>query len=282
MYVAEKLIFVELHKTGGTHIGKWLSELAPGEQVGKHNRVPTSLRDRFVIGSVRNPWDWYVSLWGYGCDGRGAVYHAVTRGLSLRYLLRQLGSEMGAVGYPARAMMRQALADVQRPVARWRAVYRDSNNAEAFRDWLHLLMDNERRFDCAEGFGFSPISRWGGLLTYRYLKLFTSLDARIYNDPALGSLESAQIALSETRLVQHVIRMETLEDDLLEAVSRAGYSPSHDQRAAVLQARSAKTNTSSRRPASFYYDAATIALVQERESLIITEHGYRSPTSGDA
>ncbi len=40
MFVSDKLVFTELHKTGGTHIYSWLSRLIGGEQRGKHNRVP--------------------------------------------------------------------------------------------------------------------------------------------------------------------------------------------------------------------------------------------------
>ncbi len=206
MYVADRLVFVELHKTGGTHIGTWLSRLAPGEQVGKHNRVPPALRDRFVIGSVRNPWDWYVSLWGYGCDSKGAVFQTVTRGLDFGYLWRDLGIEMGSTGIPVGTMLRQAVADLQRPVAAWRRVYR-------------------------------PVSQWAGILTYRYLKLFTTLDARLYTDTTLATEAGARAALAKHRLVQGIIRTEHLEEDFINALNRAGYALTEEQCAAVRAGR---------------------------------------------
>lgn len=282
MYVAERLVFVELHKTGGTHIGTWLARLAPGEQVGKHNRVPPALRDRFVIGSVRNPWDWYVSLWGYGCDGKGAVFQTVTRGLDLGYLWRDLGIEMGSTGIPVGTMLRQAVADLQRPVSAWRRVYRDANDAGAFREWLQMMMDVPRRFDVAEGFGFSPVSQWAGILTYRYLKLFTTLDARLYTDTTLATEAGARAALAKHRLVRGIIRTEHLEEDFIDALQRAGYALTDEQCAAVRAGRHAKTNTSGRRSASYYYDAAAIDLIARREALIIGEHGYVPPAADGA
>lgn len=189
MYVADRLVFVELHKTGGTHISTCLARLAPGEQVGKHNRVPPALRDRFVIGSVRNPWDWYVSLWGYGCDGKGAVFQTVTRGLDIGYLWRDLGIEMGSSGYPVGTVLRQTVADLQRPAAAWRRLYRDVNDAGAFREWLQMMMDVSRRFDVAEGFGFSPVSRWAGILTHRYPKaLWTRVDGLHADESPAGKV----------------------------------------------------------------------------------------------
>lgn len=278
MYVAERLVFVELHKTGGTHIGKWLAQLAPGEQVGKHNRVPEALRDRFIVGAVRNPWDWYVSLWAYGCEGRGSVHRQTTRGVDLSYLLRQLAPELGVKGYPLSRMLRQAVADARKPSSRWRSLYRDANDPHAFREWIRLMMEPARRFDMAEGFGFSPVSAWAGLMTYRYLKLFSSLGDDLYRDSRLATPHTARERWNTARVVRYVIRNECLEDDLLEALARAGYSVSLEQQAAVRAGRSQKTNTSSRRSAGHYYDEATIALVRERETLIIDEHGYEPPS----
>lgn len=281
MYVTDRLVFVELHKTGGSHIGKWLAKLAPGEQIGKHNRVPAHLRQRYIVGSVRNPWDWYVSLWGYGCGGQGAVYHKATRGLSLAYVVRQLGTEMGHAGYPIQAMLRQTLSDLQYSPATWQAVYRDADDAGAFREWLHMMMNVRRRLEVGEGYGFSPVSRWAGILTYRYLKLFTSLDARLYGDDTLGTEAGALNALRAHKLVRSIIRTEQLEEDLIEALTSAGYPLTPEQQADVHRGRSEKTNTSKRRDTSFYYDAPTSRLVLERESLIIREHGYVAPTHGD-
>jgi hypothetical protein len=283
MYVTDRLVFVELHKTGGTHIGKWLARLAPGAQLGKHNRVPDALRSRFVIGSVRNPWDWYVSLWAYGCEGRGTVSRQVTRGLDVPYLYRQLGAEMGRTGVrslPAMvpAMLRQALHDARKDTAAWRRVYRDSGDAGAFREWLAMLFDPTHRFDMAEGFGFCPVSEWAGLLTYRYLKLFTGLDERLYRDATLGTPEGTRALWEDTRFVRAFVRNERLEDDLLAALEGAGHAVDAAGREALLAARGRRTNASRRAPAAHYHDDRTIALVAAREALVIANHGYEPPS----
>jgi len=55
MFVSEKIVFLELHKTGGSHIGHLLSSLLEGEQVGKHNTLKGLYRNRTILGSIRNP-----------------------------------------------------------------------------------------------------------------------------------------------------------------------------------------------------------------------------------
>ena len=70
MFVAQGLIYLELQKTGGTHIRRLLERYTGGKPVGKHNRLPAGSDADFIIGSIRNPWDWYVSLWAYGVTQR--------------------------------------------------------------------------------------------------------------------------------------------------------------------------------------------------------------------
>ena len=46
MFIADRLIYVELPKTACTHIGKLLALVVPGEQRGKHNKPSQAEFDR--------------------------------------------------------------------------------------------------------------------------------------------------------------------------------------------------------------------------------------------
>jgi hypothetical protein len=63
MLICNKLIFIELQKTGSTHIKQLLRDLVGGVNDGKHNTPDARLLDcgKPFIGSVRNPWLWYLS-----------------------------------------------------------------------------------------------------------------------------------------------------------------------------------------------------------------------------
>lgn len=277
MFVSSKIVFTELHKTGGTHIGNWLNRLIGGEQIGKHNRVPASLQNRFIIGSIRNPWDWYVSLWAYGCSGQGSVRHQSTRRIDLRYCYDELPHEMGKHYLTTREWATQLAADWKKPVSAWRATYCDPDDPIAFRTWLKMLLDENRKFDIGEGFGFSPISRSFGLLTYRYMKLFTNLGKVLYSDEQLSTLSGLTRNWKQYAFVDHIIRNEQLENDLLDGLRRAGVTPSREQENLLISARNNKINKSERRETSHYYDKETIELVSRRETLIIERHSYSAP-----
>src|SRR5215471_4451854 len=89
MLISEKLIFIELQKTGSTHIKGLLRKLVGGENDGKHN-VPSEeliTSGKKFVASVRDPWAWYLSLWSYGCLQKGELYERLTNEKKWRKLL---------------------------------------------------------------------------------------------------------------------------------------------------------------------------------------------------
>ena len=91
MIVTDRLLFLHLHKSGGTFVNALLKRCVPSaEQVGYHlpyREVPAAFRDRPVVGTVRNPWAYYVS-W----------YH-FQLGVPKRNILFQLCSNEGQLGF---------------------------------------------------------------------------------------------------------------------------------------------------------------------------------------
>jgi hypothetical protein len=277
MFVSDKLIFTELQKTGGSHILRCLEAIINGQRIGKHNRVPENLRDRFVVGSVRNPWDWYVSLWGYGCAHQGGVFARTTQRYKPSYYWRQLNKEMGQTWLSPSQYMRQFVSDTGKPVNDWRATYSDSNDPVHFRRWLKMILTPERKYDVGEGFGFSPVSHHSGLLTYRYLKLFTSLDADLYSSEALASQSNLRSIFQAKKFVNQIIRNEHLETDLILSLENGGVELTEEQRTWICAGKTQKTNTSAREGVEYYYDQDSIELIKDRESLIIEMHDYKPP-----
>lgn len=82
MYIADKFVVIEISKTGTTHINRILGETVKGETIGKHNSAPGELigSNKTFVASIRDPFDWYVSLWSFGCKvkERDAVYRRST------------------------------------------------------------------------------------------------------------------------------------------------------------------------------------------------------------
>jgi len=269
LFVSDRFIFVELQKTGSTHIRGLLKEVVGGSLMGKHNQVTPELLDgsRVVLGSIRNPWDWYVSLWAFGCGRLGDLYAVATR----RRKVRGHGwrsDPLGAIGHLAE--------ELRRDPDEWRRVYADPDDPAAFRRWLFLVL--ERLPYQAYDYGAASLGRHVGLMSYRYLHLYCTIAGTGEALGRLGGYEAIAAFEREHNLVDHFIRNEALEDTFIDALERSGVTLTDAQRARIRGRK--RLNTSSRRrDTGYFYDAGAAALVEERERLLIDRFGYVGPVA---
>jgi hypothetical protein len=294
MLISEKLIFVELQKTGSTHIKGLLRKLLGGENDGKHN-VPTPEQiasGRKFVASVRNPWSWYLSLWSYGCLQKGELFERLTNEKKWRKLLEQDKSEAdteadaaedsaeegeggdgGAEG-KAKAKKDNTLPDNFSPDRARTFWYADPDNAEAFREWLQAVIATRPLRKVLEtGYGKSPINRAGGLMTFRYFTLCTRDGENV--DKSVSTHESLQKYDQENCFIDYFVRNESLADDLIKALEGCGVTLDDGQKKQVREAK--KTNASTRpHGPEYYYDKASIQLVARRERFIIDKFSYKN------
>ena len=262
MFVTDRLVYLQLQKTGCTHIARLLAQICPGEQVQKHNRLPPELRasGRIILGSIRNPWDWYLSLWSYGCGKKGALY----KRLVARDLDRNKASASGN------------LSEKHSPLFAWHNAYGNNDEPEHFRQWLRMVQNPDNRYDLGERYAESPLSLGNGFFTYRYLYLYTGNLETLFS-PAITSPENLRAVIENDNLLDFTIRNEQLEDDLVKGLAHCGITLNQDQTNLIYSA--PRTNTSLRRkPAADYYDRDTIELVRARDQFLIEKYRYTAPS----
>jgi len=292
MLITDQLVFVELQKTGSTHIKGLLRKMLGGENDGKHN-VPTEElinSGRKFIASVRNPWSWYLSLWSYGCLQKGELYERLINEKKWRKLLekdpedaegdaaedaaeRADGEEAGEEGAKAKGKGK-ALPDNFTPARARDFWYADPDNAEAFREWLQaILATRPLRKVLESGYGKSPISRAGGLMTFRYFTLCTRNGEKV--DKGVSTFEALNKYDAENCFINFFVRNESLAEDLIKATEGCGVHLSDEQKKQVREAK--KTNVSNRpHGPEYYYDKASIQLIARRERFIIEKFTYKN------
>lgn len=283
MLICNKLIFIELQKTGSTHIKQLLRELVGGVNDGKHNTPDARLLGcgKPFIGSVRNPWLWYLSLWSYGCQQKGELFQRLTNEKRWQRLhdkgaaRRAREAAAAAEGADQDEDGRGADTDRRLP-ADWGAEhakdfwYADPDNPEAFREWIQAVLGRRAlRHMLMAGYGKSPIGKAAGLMTYRYFNLFVNGSA----SPMMNNLLSLKMLDRSGCIVSHFIRNESLAPDFIRVVESCGVGLSDSQREHILSARKVNTSTRPHGP-SYYYDEACIKLVARRERFIIEKFGY--------
>jgi len=269
MFVADKLIYLHLQKTGGTHVTKMLSRYLPVEQ-GKqpmHGSLPVGYvkNSKYVVGSIRNPWDWYVSLWAYGCAKRGSFTKKLITRKSGRYI-RRLGSDpMGA--------LQGIWSERGKPVRQWAALYQDSKDPGLFREWLCLLLSRERKYDIGPEYACSMLSTYAGAMTYRYIGIYTGRRGAV---ESIRSVEGLAAYDREFNVLDDVIMTESLHDDLIRVIGAAGYALDQGQIEDIRNA--GRTKASSRHSVGKYYDNRTLDLVMEKERFLIEKYDYQPPS----
>ena len=67
MIVTENFVYVHVSRSGGTFLNKLILEQFPEARKIQYHGQLRDLPDEYaelpVIGFVRNPWDWYVSMY---------------------------------------------------------------------------------------------------------------------------------------------------------------------------------------------------------------------------
>lgn len=274
MLVNEKFIFLQLQKTGGTHIESLLLEWFPDTiNLGKHFRPEQSfnINNRKIVGAIRNPWEWYLSYWSYSCLNKGGPYYQCCKKKSLTKFFSN-GRKLNChkeIPYGINDLINCTKAELHRPRSKWEYLYSDSNNPKLFREWLKLILDHERRFDLFQDYGVSSVSNIAGIYTYLFLFLFTK-DFEVLFDPLLKQPDLKNIQLN----LDIVLRVENLEHDFIAALRSMDVPITEQMNASIVNKE--KTNTSKRaHPYNFYYDDETIELVRNKEQFLIERFGYK-------
>ncbi len=270
MFISDRLVFIELHKTACTHIDNLLLKIVGGTLEGKHNKASPALFDgkRTFVGSIRNPWDWYVSLWAYGCEQKGGLFkHVTNTGLNFEGITLHSGYYI---------FLLSLLAKFSRDPKKWQESYEDVNDPLCFEQWLQLLHDPHRSFDFGEHYALSPLHNFAGLLTYRYFNLFCSKSGE--SKPFMDLLSNSDLKQFDLErcFIDSFIRNENLESDFVASLEKAGIEVTA-QDLSIIQSKK-KTNSSNHdRNTALFYNKATDTIIRERERFIIDKFQYKSP-----
>ena len=105
----------------------------------------------------------------------------------------------------------------------WQRTFRDVNDPGAFREWLHMLHDKTYWSDVGEGYWRCGLNRFAGLLTYRYMKIFTCKKGEIDALRAVSTPE--QLIEHEKELLPRLLIRNEMESELLDALKSRDRNP---------------------------------------------------------
>lgn len=277
MLVADALVFIEFRNTGASHVEKLLSKIVGGE-VTKGSRAPSPellASGKKIFGSIRDPWGWYLSLWTAGCAQQGDLFQRLTNEKSWRKVLEKVEANAKArtKDAPADDVKRIALPENMGPERATSVWYADADNVENFREWLRVVCALQTRRAVDAEYAKSPIGKIAGLMTYRYFSIYVRGTEQM--PVTIGTQEGLRSFEREHLMLDHVIRQDSLTEDLVQALGQAGFELGDEPRKMIYDAKPA--GRSSGLGIDRFYDAASLDLVARREKFIIERFGYQRP-----
>jgi len=255
MFINDRLLYLELHKSGCSHVLKILNSIPDfnGKIIGKHNTIYEvskgqigNLQSKLKVGNIRNPWDWYVSLWAFGSMKKGGLYEQLTN--------KRLANKIKN----PKLFLRDS--------SEWRLSYGNADNPDLFKLWLKKLLQTNRN----EIHEFKRVNKKAklGLLTTRYLNLynydFQTKGKDCYTNEDFIAFDK------DHNFIDFFLHNESLDSDIISLL--------HTLKIPEIVTNnfrdSTRTNSSKRNAYQDYYDDETKQIVQIMDHLIIQKHNY--------
>jgi hypothetical protein len=286
--VNDRLVVLRLRKCATAYIVTAIRAVVGGEfrkslEIGRdvptsHGRIDFPLDGRRVVGTVRNPWSWYTSLWAYGCEGRGGLHARVSATRSARSTIGAMAREVRSERrFPHDAVARFRAAPPAS--AGWPELYADADDVDAFREWLRRVLDPQHAPLVEPWYGETALPPSIGLLTWRYLALFSRDADVLVGTPSFDSLAALVAFDEEQNVCDEILRTDRIGTELPGVLARAGYELDPTQQATLTERTSGteRRNASQHRQWREYYDAASTALVARRDALVVERFGFEPP-----
>lgn len=249
----EKFIYLDVYKTGSTHIKSLLPAITEGGQLRMRRHGPVTAgrplgwaSGKLVFTTVRNPWDWYVSLWSFAAEGHGGMWRFFSKAL------------------PADEL--QAMYDTADPVA-------------SFEKWLRAVNDKDfMQRVIKNNLPESGLAGIVGLYTFRFMRVTTPYPTVFLKSWLVPSIDAAIRYQRWFGTYTEILRSESLNSDLKAFVAkyRQRCRFREDAEALIDKHAEAPRNTSTRILPSYrdYYNDGTRRLVAEKDRLFIDLFGY--------
>ena len=269
MFISSQICFVEFGKTGCSFIRKILNEnIQLGELTKIHDQITNNLinSEKLKVGSIRNPLDWYISLWSFGClmKKKDPLYSNLT---SLRLNPKRLRNIKNNKIKKILFLFEQFKKDISFN----KHLYSDPYNTNNFRKWIKLLFDNKKKNIISEQYSISNTNTFLGYMTFHYLIKFTNhnFHYKLF-DNSLNNFEDINNYYKQHCFIKNFIIFENLNNSLIHLFKQIELPLNKEK---LLKTKPInKSNRLSK--IDEYYDNETKEMVQHYDALIFALHKY--------
>ena len=264
MFISKKICFIELEKTGISTIKKFLkNHIQEGKITRPHDNVTNEILKKklFFIGSIRNPLDWYISRWSYGCMMKNddSMYRNLTKKRLSYSRINNIDKQyIKKIYYFKNQLFKNSNF--------WSDLYSDPYNSKNFRIWLKSILNSKKKDQLAEHYYFSSFYKKFGYMTFRYLVMFTNPDNRKQLFHNLNKYSDLLDFDKNFNFINYFIKVENLQSDLNELFAKLDLKVTND----IEIVNPSKRN----RDINYYYDDECVEIVKRYEKFIFDKYQY--------
>ena len=262
MFIDKKICFIEMEKTACTFLREELKKDFPnGHLTIKHDRPDKSIENsnRLFIGSIRNPYEWYVSTWSFGCKvlNNDPVYSELT---SRRFNIFKKNKNLGI-----KNKFIKFIKQFSKDVNNWKKLYSDPYDTKLFQEWLFMILDGKKKYDLLGLYGYSPMSPFIGYMSFVYIWTFMKpSNSQDIMSIKFNNFEEIEKFNFENNLINFFIKVENINDDynkLLKKLNEKTKIISKD-----------RINVSTKLNYDDYHNANTKELINLKDKIIFKQH----------
>lgn len=273
MFMENRFVYVDLNKTGTVAVLNALEHLGFVPLSNRHHEKPKAedIAGRTVLATIRDPWSYYLSLWGYGVKHKtfSGPYRSLTsyapfkaRGVSVN----RISGTVSILTYLYRSIFEDWSLNKQ--------LLYGSMSPECFQSWLVKLLNRKTSTLLSGIYSNSSISKFSGLYTYRYCNLLC-MDTKTLHSKKLRSYESLKAWEADACYVDRFIQTRTLANDLTNHLLELKLIDSAEDVAQAFKQAPKNRSISSEENLQKYYTQPLIEAVAERERLLIDKFDYK-------
>jgi len=161
MIIGKNFFITEMPKTGTTFLRSYFKQYKEVELTNHHetlnqNKRYSILKFRNRIGIVRNPYDWYLSMWKWSCKKKkgSPIYSDLT---SIRLKFKRLRISKRLIKY--------VKAQVLKDRNSLKKLFLDVNSKKNFNKFLDIMLNFKNRYLIGSEYSFVPHKNLG-YMTY--------------------------------------------------------------------------------------------------------------------
>ncbi|MDC0126409.1 hypothetical protein OAH96_00230 [Candidatus Pelagibacter sp.] len=269
MFISDRLCFLELGKTGCSYIREVLSENIPqGNLTHIHDTIDSELlnSNRFFLGSIRNPFDWYVSLWAFGClhKKKDPLYSNLTSRRINPFRLSSINKNyLKKIKFISNQLIKNVGIN--------KKLYSDPLNVDNFREWIKMILKKKNKNQLGEHYAISNTNKFIGYMTFHYLLRFIKPNKlyMLFNNE-INNYEDLKNFDKNFNFIMSMLKFESIDQDLINIFNKLNIPIN---KTVILQKKAVNKSVRLKNTMDYYNDE-TIKIVRQNDSLIFEKYRY--------